>query len=124
MVFQWMKKWVPVGAVPEVGALDLHRRIVANGPLFLVDVRTQAEWRRSHIAGARSLPITQLSGAISTLTVEPSALVVVICRSAHRSIPAVRLLREHGHSGAVQLAGGMLAWWTQSLPVEGNRHED
>jgi rhodanese-related sulfurtransferase len=32
-------------------------------------------------------------------------------------VPAVRLLRERGFV-AVQLAGGMLAWWAAKLPVE------
>ena len=36
--------------------------------------------------------------------------VVAICLSAHRSIPAARLLRAHGFPDAAQLAGGMLAW--------------
>jgi rhodanese-related sulfurtransferase len=35
--------------------------------------------------------------------------VVAICLTAHRSIPAVRLLRARGFEAA-QLAGGMLAW--------------
>jgi rhodanese-related sulfurtransferase len=41
--------------------------------------------------------------------------VVAICLTAHRSIPAVRLLRENGFE-ARQLQGGMLAWRAAQLP--------
>jgi rhodanese-related sulfurtransferase len=36
--------------------------------------------------------------------------VVVHCRSGSRSADAVEILREHGFSQAVNLAGGVLAW--------------
>jgi rhodanese-related sulfurtransferase len=41
--------------------------------------------------------------------------VVAVCLTAHRSVPAVRLLRERGFE-AVQLSGGMMAWRAARLP--------
>ena len=38
-----------------------------------------------------------------------------VCLTAHRSVPAVRLLRERGFD-AVQLSGGMIAWRAARLP--------
>ena len=43
---------------------------------------------------------------------------VPVCLSAHRSLPAVRLLRKHGRADAAHLAGGMRAWWKAGLPTE------
>jgi rhodanese-related sulfurtransferase len=109
--------WLPFGAVPEVRATRLARDLASAPAPQLVDVRTHAEFRAGRIRGAISAPITSLSRALPTLGLDPSRRVVAICLTAHRSIPAVRLLRRHGFDAA-QLAGGMLAWRAAGLPEE------
>ena len=88
-----------------------------SAPPQLIDVRTSTEWRSGHIAGAIHVPITELGAGIAGLKLDRDAPIVAICRAAHRSIPAVRLLREHGFGNACQLQGGMLAWQGRA-PVE------
>ncbi len=85
----------------------------------LLDVRTLVEWRVSRIEGAISAPITSLPARLAGLDLDPDGLVVAVCLSAHRSIPAVRLLREAGFADACQLQGGMRAWWKAGLPTVG-----
>jgi rhodanese-related sulfurtransferase len=112
--------WWPFGKVPEVSAnrLDAMR---AQAPALpqLLDVRAPNEWRSGHIAGAINVPITEFGSSIAGLKLDPKRPIVAICRSAHRSIPAVRLLRQHGFDDACQLQGGMLAWVKAGLAVEG-----
>jgi rhodanese-related sulfurtransferase len=84
-------------------------------PPQLVDVRTQLEYAAGHIEGAIHVPVTGLAGRRLHLELDPERAVVAICLTAHRSIPAVRLLRRHGLE-ALQLAGGMLAWRAAGLP--------
>lgn len=62
-------------------------------------------------------PITELKSLLASLSLDSNRPVVAICRSAHRSIPAVRLLRARGFD-ASQLQQGMQAWWRAGLPVE------
>jgi len=110
--------WWPFGKVAEVSAsqLDAMRK---RGPRpQLVDVRTPNEWVSGHIAGAVHVPITELGSRIDVLKLDPKRPIVAICRSAHRSVPAVRLLRQHGFDSACQLQGGMLAWLKAGLAVE------
>jgi rhodanese-related sulfurtransferase len=104
--------------VPDIPPAELAGRLAANPPQLL-DVRTALEWRRSRIPGALSAPITELRRRLSSLTLDPVRAVVAICRSVHRSVPAVRLLRAHGYPHVAQLAGGMLAWWREKLPTVG-----
>lgn len=112
-----LSKWLPFGRVPEVGADELKTMLEA-GRVQVVDVRTGTEYDLSRIPGARHLPIHNFSReAVQGLSLDPEKPVVAICRSAHRSIPAVRQLREMGYEGK-QLAGGMKAWWKQGLPTE------
>lgn len=112
MAFPW---WLPFGRVPEVSAEELAARLNDRLPPQLLDVRTAGEFRAGHIAGAINVPVTSLSGALPGLALDRSRPVVAICATAHRSIPAVRLLRGSGLEAA-QLAGGMMAWRSARLP--------
>lgn len=114
MTFPW---WLPFGAVPEVTAEELGRSLTGGAPPMLLDVRTPQEFRAGHIAGATNVPVTRLASALTDLPLDPSRPVVAVCATAHRSIPAVRLLRRRGLT-ASQLAGGMLAWRRAGLPEQ------
>ena len=110
--------WVPFGRGPEVSATDLAAQLKADQAPQLLDVRTAAEWQRSRLRGAVNVPIVELKRRLGGLALDPGRPVVAICLSAHRSIPAVRLLTDNGFSNARQLAGGMLAWWRAGLPTD------
>jgi rhodanese-related sulfurtransferase len=108
--------WFPFGSVPEIGPADLALALAAVEPPVLLDVRTATEFASGHLAGAINVPVTLLSGRISSLGIPEGRAVVAICLSAHRSPPAVRLLRRAGVD-ALQFAGGMLAWRHAGNPV-------
>ena len=109
--------WLPFGQVPEISASELHDQLAGNQSVQIIDVRSRAEWRRSHIAGAVNVPIQELKRRLSELQLDGARPVVAICLSAHRSIPAVRLLKSRGFDDAAQLQGGMLAWWREEFPA-------
>ena len=110
--------WLPFGHVSEISATELQERILAGDPLQIIDVRSEAEWRRGHVSGARNVPIYSLKKRIGSLKLDAQKPVVAICLSAHRSIPAVRLLEAQGFADAVQLRGGMLAWWNKKFATQ------
>lgn len=106
--------WVPFGSVPEIRVDELVRRLGGAIPPLVLDVRTAREFAESHIPGARNVPLGQLRRSLDegllTDDLADDRPVVAICLSAHRSIPAVRLLTLRGQSDVVQLAGGMRLW--------------
>jgi rhodanese-related sulfurtransferase len=108
--------WLPFGSVPEVSAQSLAEELRGGSPPVLLDVRTPAEFARGHVNGARNVPVTSLRDELPGLGLAPGAAIVAICLSAHRSPPAVRLLRATGLE-ARQLRGGMIAWSSAGLPV-------
>jgi len=110
--------WLPFGHVPEISADELNARLTGNVPIKIIDVRSSAEWHRSHIRGAVRVPLRELKGHIASLQLDAQQPIIAICLSAHRSIPAVRLLNAQGFENAVQLKGGMLAWWIKNYPTE------
>ena len=112
---RWLD-WLPFGRVPEIAPEDLARHLAAPDPPFVVDVRTALEFRQGHIEGAHHIPLQALGAALPSLSFGPKVTVVAICKTAHRSIPAVRLLQGKGLT-ALQLAGGMDRWRRRGLPV-------
>lgn len=103
--------WRPFGAVAEISAQNLERQL-ANGKdkPQLLDVRTHAEWQSGVIDGAVLVQVQDLKSRIDGLDFDKSKPVIAICRSAHRSIGAVRLLKAAGYEDPMQLQGGMLVW--------------
>ncbi len=112
-----LTRWLPVGKVPEVSAQALQTAMGSSTPPRILDVRTAVEWRKSRIAGALNIPVTELGSRIGELPFNRDEPIVAICLSAHRSIPAVRLLKQEGYKDVRQLQGGMLAWWHAGLPA-------
>ncbi|MCB9489686.1 MAG: rhodanese-like domain-containing protein [Deltaproteobacteria bacterium] len=114
-----LKDWVPwKGNVEEISATELARALKAGEAVQIVDVRTVVEFRQSRIAGARHLPITDFQQTtLAALAFDADRPIVAICRSAHRSLPAVRKMTRWGFR-ARQLQGGMLAWWSENHPCE------
>ena len=110
--------WLPFGHVPEINADELNAHLSGRGSLKIIDVRSNAEWRCSHIPGAVRVPLSELKARITSIELDAQQPIIAICLSAHRSIPAVRLLHAQGFENAVQLKGGMLAWWNKNYPTE------
>ncbi len=111
--------WLPFGAVPELAPEELARVVNKRSrrAAQLLDVRTVHEWRQGHIKGALNVPLGALKSNMNALPFDRNRPVFAICRSAHRSIPAVRLLEMHGYKDARQLQGGMTAWERRGFPT-------
>lgn len=109
---------VAVRAGPgEISAAELHDRLAHGAKIQLLDVRTRREFAHGHIAGAVNVPIQSFRRELPRLDLDGSAPVVTICKTAHRSFAATRVLRAQGFEAA-QLAKGMDDWRRQKLPVQ------
>ena len=111
--------WLPFGSVPGLNAEELARIINKRGRKApqLLDVRTAQEWNHGHIKNTLNVPIGTLKSQMQALPFDKSQPVYAICRSAHRSIPAVRLLQMNGYTDVKQLEGGMTAWERRGFPT-------
>ena len=112
--------WSPFGQVPEISAGELHERLGRGAKIQLLDVRTRREFAHGHITGAVNVPIQSFRRELPHLDLDGSKPVVTICKTAHRSPAATRMLRTHGFE-AVQLAKGMDEWRRKKLPVQQER---
>jgi rhodanese-related sulfurtransferase len=80
-------------------------------------VREPAEWDVSHIPGddVRHIPIGELQSRAGEIAADRP--VVFQCRSGGRSLMAAQAFRASGFE-AYSLAGGLIDWNEQGLPVE------
>ena len=101
--------------IEVVGRDELAARL-ARGEVLVLDVRPAAEYAAGHIAGARSVPVTELRRQLRALPAD--ADVVAYCRGPYcvYADEAVRELARHGFR-ARRLADGFPEWRRAGLPV-------
>jgi rhodanese-related sulfurtransferase len=92
------------------------RKGVREGSLLLPDVRPEPEYASGHLAGARSIPLDNLSERLSELPRDQT--IVAYCRGPYCLFApdAVRLLREHGFD-AIRYDEGVADWKAAGLSV-------
>ena len=85
----------------------LLRRRLERGPVSLVDVRGENEWRQEAIPGSVNIPLERLRERIAEI---PEGPVVLYCRTGQRSSTAASLLEQTGRMNVLDLVGGITAW--------------
>lgn len=111
--------WAPLtftfSGVWEIEPLNLLER---TRTVQIIDVREPPEFTDvlGHIHGARLVPLSQLLDRVGEI--DKGRPVVAVCRSGARSAQATVLLKKAGFAEVANLAGGMLRWQAESLPVE------
>jgi glyoxylase-like metal-dependent hydrolase (beta-lactamase superfamily II)/rhodanese-related sulfurtransferase len=112
--------WAPLtftfGGIWEIEPDSLSER---RGEVQIVDVREASEFTDAlgHIPGARLIPLSTLPAHVGELG--PDRPVVTVCRAGARSAQASLMLQKSGLTRVANLAGGMLRWRAEGLPVEG-----
>jgi len=116
--------WAPLtctfSGVWEIQPTTLAERIGGTrcDDIQVIDVRETREFTDAlgHIRGARLMPLSQLAARAEEIARERP--VVTVCRSGARSAQATVLLQKEGFKDVANLAGGMLRWRAESLPVD------
>ena len=78
--------------------------------MVVLDVRTDDEFARGHIKGAKHLPLNKLGDGIKLLSAMRKDDVVCVCASGKRSAVAAVWLKKAGFDSVFNLSGGMMRW--------------
>jgi rhodanese-related sulfurtransferase len=84
---------------------------------FILDVREQHEYDAGHVANSILIPLGQLNERVAELEKLKASDLVVICRGGKRSATACWQLGQQGFSKVYNVAGGIIAWRKDELPV-------
>ena len=99
-------------AVPQIGTRELAARLESEKPLLL-DVRAQAEFDVSHLAGARRVE----PGATPDLRIAKDTPIVTYCSVGYRSSAVAQRLREAGYTRVQNLEGSIFQWANEGRPL-------
>lgn len=99
-----------------LSAEDISKRLKEEKErIFILDVRSDAEWKSGHIADACHIELNQLSQKMHGLPQD--RLIAVICRTGMRASSGASLLKKFGFQHVSNVKGGMQAWDQLKLPT-------
>lgn len=97
--------------------LEVARAEHEAGRAVLIDIREPEEHATGIAAGARLLPMRQLSRRMDEIPADPARPVLLICNTQNRSAATLRALREHGYPHVRYVKGGMSEWARRGWPM-------
>jgi adenylyltransferase/sulfurtransferase len=97
-----------VNNATEITALELKQRLDRGDKLTIVDVREPNEYQINRIAGSILIPLGDIPKRVNEL--DPSAELIMQCKSGARSGRAADFLRSVGFKHVLNLKGGILDW--------------
>lgn len=90
-------------------------RLLQQGGVRLIDVRTDAEIARGKIPQGEKLPLHLLPLQLNTL--DKKAKTVFYCQMGGRSAQAAAFAASNGFSDVYNLQGGIMGWAQAGLPI-------
>jgi rhodanese-related sulfurtransferase len=94
---------------------------IAQKRAVLIDIREPDEFRRRHVPGALSRPLSNFETA--RLMLQPSQEVVFTCKSGMRTAAACERLAAAVDGPALVLEGGVNAWAAAGLPIAEDKQQ-
>jgi rhodanese-related sulfurtransferase len=95
-------------------------KLVKEGKVTVVDVRTINEYKQGHIAGAKNIDFTESDFEGKVAKLDKSKPYLVHCASGHRSTNSLETFKKLGFQSIYHLDGGLKAWEGAGKPVEKN----
>src|SRR3954454_21406497 len=90
---------------------------INGGDVVLIDTREPHEYQEAHLDGGKLVPPGLLADEIAEGAPARPARTILYCRSGNRSAPAAARLQGLGYENVAPMAGGILEWQEQGLPV-------
>lgn len=84
---------------------------------LVVDLSPSSDFEKGHIAGSKSVQLSQFDPESKLLAGVKSLPVVVVCRSGQASGDAAKKLKKAGFEHVYWLDGGIAAWQQADLPL-------
>lgn len=93
----------------EISVEDVKAKVNAGDSFTLLDVREPWEFETARIAGAKPMPMGDVSSRAHQ-ELDPDDHIVVVCHHGVRSMNVTVWLRQQGFENAQSMRGGIDAW--------------
>ena len=103
-------------AIEEIEPFEAAEEI-NGGDIVLIDTREPHEYKEVHLEGGKLVSPGLLAGEIEAAAPDKSARTILYCRSGNRSAIAAAQMQALGYENVASMAGGIIAWQEQGLPV-------
>lgn len=108
----------PIKTVGLQAAVQLINRDNA----VVVDVRSQDEFSRGHIAGSHNVSTSQIdANNLTVIEKFKSNPIIVVCESGTRAVGSAGKLNKAGFTQVYLLRGGLADWRAENLPITKKR---
>lgn len=101
----------------HVDAVEAYTLISTYPSLRILDVRTQGEFRKGHVAHAEHINFFSWRFKRKIKALDTGAPWIIYCKSGHRSKWALTRLKQAGIATIFHMDGGFDAWKSAKLPV-------
>jgi len=106
------------GEIELISPQQVYDAVYSTDSVQLVDVRTPAEYKISHLKGSQNICVTSDDFEEKVKTLDKNRPVYVYCRVGGRSANAAKKLREMGFTKIYDMDGGILLWEEEKLETE------
>lgn len=89
---------------------------------LLVDVRSPAEFRASHVPGAHNIPLDELEEDIAEEVKDKDSTLYLMCSCGNRSNKACQEMEEMGYHNVISIEGGIIELKRLGLKIVEETH--
>jgi rhodanese-related sulfurtransferase len=107
--------FVEAATARNVSPEEAYSMVARHDSLYLLDVRTPAEFQQARLEGASLIPIDQLISRLSE--VPKDRPILVYCAVGSRSAQVVNYLARQGYTEVYNLYGGIYSWAQKGYPI-------
>lgn len=100
-------------SVKKISPEEAKKRLEANEPIVILDVREKTEYAEQHIPNSINLPLNNI-GAVTQHVPDKNTVIFVYCLSGRRSANAAGQMAKMGYKNIYNL-GGISSWKYQTV---------
>jgi rhodanese-related sulfurtransferase len=93
-------------------------KLVKEGKVQVLDVRTADEYKEGHIKGAKNIDFTENNFETEAAKLDKTKPWLVHCGGGGRSTKSLEVLQKLGFQHIYHLDGGLKGWKAEGKPVE------
>lgn len=93
-------------------------QLINGDNCLVIDVRPKNEYKEGHVIGAQQLNLSEIKDKGDRLSQDKNQAMIVYCRNGTQAPTAANQLKLLGYTQVYTLAGGLMSWQADSMPLE------